>query len=264
MRDGANAAGWRSIGIAAVAAISLTGFALLSGRPTTAADAPAAKEAAAKAEREAAFRTARELLTPEPRPARPALPQSSLPLQLLDGERVALVGNSTAERMNLFGQFETLLHQRFPGKHLVVRNFARPADEVANRQRGGDYTALDDPLAAFGADTFMLFFGFNESFAGPQGVAEFRANYEKLLDELARRYPRDDSGAPPRFVIVSPIAVEPSGDPLLPDAAEQNATLALYRDAARDVAKARGIAFVDLLARPATSPSYRRRVRLPR
>ena len=265
MRDGANAVGWRRFGIAAVAGIGLTGIAWLAGRVTTAADETppavspedaaakaaaekAAKEKAAKDEREAAFRTARELLKPEPRPARPALPQSSLPLQQLDGERVALVGNSTAERMNLFGQFETLLHQRFPDKHLVVRNFARPADEVANRQRGGDYTALDDPLAAFGADTFLLFFGFNETFAGPEGVAEFRANYEKLLDDLARRYPRDDTGAPPRFVIVSPIAVEPSGDPLLPDAAEQNATLALYRDAARDVAKARGIAFVDLLA----------------
>ena len=216
MRDGANAVGWRRFGIAAVAGIGLTGIAWLAGRVTTAADETppavspedaaakaaaekAAKEKAAKDEREAAFRTARELLKPEPRPARPALPQSSLPLQLLDGERVALVGNSTAERMNLFGQFETLLHQRFPDKHLVVRNFARPADEVANRQRGGDYTALDDPLAAFGADTFLLFFGFNETFAGPEGVAEFRTNYEKLLDDLARRYPRDDTGAPPRL-----------------------------------------------------------------
>ena len=38
----------------------------------------------------------------------------------------------TAERMNLFGHFETMLHLRFPDKELVVRNFARPADEVAS------------------------------------------------------------------------------------------------------------------------------------
>ena len=57
MRDGANAAGWRSIGIAAVAAISLTGIAFVAGRPTTAADAPAAaspEDAAAKAAAEKA------------------------------------------------------------------------------------------------------------------------------------------------------------------------------------------------------------------
>jgi putative heme-binding domain-containing protein len=192
------------------------------------------------------FQTARELLALPPRPARPPLPPSRLPLELIDGERIAIVGNSTAERMNLFGHFESLLHERFPDKRLVVRNFARPADEVAVRERPWNYTTLDDPIAAFGADTYLLFFGFNESFAGPAGVEKFQANYEKLLDDMAKRYPRDDTKTPPRFVIVSPIAVEPSGDPLLPDADAQNANLALYRDAAREVAAARGIAFVDL------------------
>jgi putative heme-binding domain-containing protein len=192
------------------------------------------------------LKTAQEMLAVPQRPARPPLPPSSLPLQFLDGERVAFVGNSTAERMNLFGHFEALLHQRFPDKKLVVRNFARPADEVANRQRAGDYTKLDDPMKAFGADTYLLFFGFNESFTGPEGVNTFKANYGKLLDELAAKYPRDDTNASPRFVIVSPIAVESTGDPLLPDADAQNKNVVLYRDAARDVATKRGIAFVDI------------------
>jgi putative heme-binding domain-containing protein len=192
------------------------------------------------------FATARELLKLPPRPARPALPPSNLPLGLIDGERIAFVGNSTAERLDMFGTFETLLHERFPEKHLVVRNFARPADEVARRDRGGNYTALDDPLAAFGADTYLLFFGFNESFAGPAGVEPFTKQYERFLDSFAKQYPRDDTKAAPRFVIVSPIAVEPTGDPHMPDAEAQNKTLALYRDAAKAVATSRGIAFVDL------------------
>ena len=214
----------------------------------TARAAEAAKPDAANAENKEAdpFKAARELLAPQPRPARPALPPSALPLQFLDGERIALYGNSTAERMNLFGHFEALLHQRFPEKKLVVRNFARPADDVANRQRAGDYTKLDDPVAAFGADTYLLFFGFNESFAGPGAVETFKDGYLSLLDELAVKYPRDDTKAPPRFVIVSPMAVEPTGDPLMPDADAQNKTLAVYRDAARDVAAKRGLAFVDL------------------
>ena len=192
------------------------------------------------------LKTAREMLAVPARPARPALPPSGLPLAFIDGERIALVGNSTAERMNLFGHFEALLHQRFPSKKLVVRNFARPADEVANRQRSSDYTKLDDPMAAFGADTYVLFFGFNESFAGPEGVEQFKVAYGNLLAELAQKYPRDDTKAAPRFVIVSPMAVEATGDPLLPDANAQNKNLALYRDAARDVAAAKGLAFVDI------------------
>ena len=213
------------------------GIGLVAGHQTRADDKPTESDP---------FATAHALLKQPPRPARGQLPPSSLPLTLIEGERIALFGNSTAERMNLFGHFESLLHQRFPGKHLVVRNFARPADEVGNRQRPSDYTKLDDPLTAFGADTFFLFFGFNESFAGPEGVATFQADYEKLLDELARTYPRDDSGSSPRLVIVSPIAVESSGNPLLPDAIAQNQTLSRYRDAAKAVAAKRGIAFIDL------------------
>ena len=227
----------RRLGRIALAAGSATLCMVLAGFATTADDTPPAADPLA---------TAHELLAIPPRPARPPLPSGRLPLELVDGERIALIGNSTAERMNLFGHFESLLHQRFAGKHLVVRNFARPADEVANQQRPGDYTKLDDPLAAFGADTCLLFFGFNESFAGPGGAAKFAAQYEKFLDEFAARYPRDDTGAAPRFVIVSPIAVEPGDGPYLPDAAAQNDSLARYRDAARGVAEKRGIAFVDL------------------
>src|SRR5215218_4250652 len=130
------------------------------------------------------------ILKPEPRAKRPDLPPSKLPLEFIKGERIALVGNSTAERMNLFGHFETLLHLRFPDKELVVRNFARPAEEVAVHQRSADYTKIDDPLYAFGPDTFLCFFGFNESFKGPDGVEQFKKDYEKFLDEYAARYPR--------------------------------------------------------------------------
>jgi len=94
-----------------------------------------------------------DLLQPKPRPKRPDLPASKLPLEFIKHERIALVGNSLAERMNLYGHFETLLHLRFPEKELVVRNFGRPAEEVAIHQRSADYTKLDDPLYAFGPDT---------------------------------------------------------------------------------------------------------------
>ncbi len=187
-----------------------------------------------------------DLLKPKPRPPRAALSPSALPLEFIAHERIALVGNSLAERMNLYGYFESLLHSRFPQQELVFRNFGYPADEVGNRQRSNDYTSLDDPLQAFGPDTFLCFFGYNESFAGPAGINKFKADYDKFLAELARKYPRDDSGAVPRFVLVSPIAVEPTGDPLYPNARAQNANLKLYAQAAAEVAQKHNLAYVDL------------------
>ena len=204
----------------------------------------AASPAAAQPAREAA----QKALVPPPRPARPQLPPSTLPLAFLKNERVAFLGNSQAERMNLFGHFETLLHSRFPQQELVVRNFARPAEEVGVQQRSADYTLLDDPQRAFGADTYFCFFGFNESYAGPDGLDAFRQKYHQYLDAVAQRYPRDDTGAAPRFVIVSPIAFESSGDPLLPNAAPINDNLRLYSAAAAAVASERKVAFIDLFA----------------
>ncbi|MBA4190643.1 MAG: heme-binding protein [Planctomycetaceae bacterium] len=191
---------------------------------------------------------AEELLKTPPRPKKAELPPSKLPLMVTKGERIAFVGGSTAERFNLFGHFEALLHTRFPDKELVVRNFARPADEVALRQRPNDYTKLGDPMFAFNPDTIICFFGFNESFAGPEGVAKFKSDYEKLLDEYTTKYPRDDAGSKPRFVLVSPMAFEPTGDPFLPEGTKENANLKLYADATKEVAAKLNLAFIDLYA----------------
>ncbi|MGE0760314.1 MAG: SGNH/GDSL hydrolase family protein, partial [Pirellulaceae bacterium] len=174
------------------------------------------------------------------------LPPSQLPLKLVKGERIAFVGNSTAERMNLFGHFESLLHLRYPELNLVVRNFGRPADEVGIRQRSNDYDKLDDPLAVFQPDTFLCFFGYNESFAGKDGIEKFKAAYEQFLNQYADKYPRDDQGAKPRFVLISPIAFEATGNPLLPDGNAENANLALYTQAVAEVAKKHQLAFVDI------------------
>ena len=188
----------------------------------------------------------KDLLKPAARPKKADLSASTLPLQFIKGERIALIGNSTSERMNLFGHFETLLQARFPEKELVFRNFGRPADEVANRQRANDYTKLDDPLFTFNPDTFLCFFGFNESFAGPLGVEKFKADYEKFIDDYSQKYARDDSKSSPRFVIISPIAFESTGDSLLPEGKKENENLKLYADAAKTVATYRKIAFVDI------------------
>jgi putative heme-binding domain-containing protein len=168
-------------------------------------------------------------------------------------QRMAAVGNSLAERMNLFGNFETRLHLRHPSDNIRFRNFGWPADEVANRQRPSNYTTIDDPLKEFSPNLFLCFYGFNESFAGSdeKSVTQFIANYRKWIAELAASYTKD--GEPARFILVSPTAFESSGNPLHPDATERNASLSVYRDAIENLAKADGHRFVDLFTATSTA-----------
>ena len=159
-------------------------------------------------------------------------------------QRIAFVGNGLAERMNLFGHFETLLQTHFANDELVIRNFARPADEVGLRQRPNDYEKIDDPLAVFAPDAFLCFFGFNESFAGPGGIEKFKSDYKNYLNELTKKYSKD--GVAPQFVLVSPIAFEDTNNRNLPASAPINENLKLYSDAIRDFAASQNLPFVDL------------------
>ncbi len=193
----------------------------------------------------------KELLKHGPRPARPELAPSKLPMSWIRHERIALIGNSTAERMNLFGHFETYLHLATTDHELVVRNFGFPADEVANQQRSGNYDRLDDPLDTFGADTFLCFFGFNESFAGPDGVETFQASYRGFVERLLDKYRRDGTGAKGRVVLFTPIANEDPNDPLAPNAAELRANLESYSQAVQEVGRQLGVPVIDLFTESA-------------
>jgi putative heme-binding domain-containing protein len=168
------------------------------------------------------------------------------PLRIDEGQRIALVGNSLAERMNLYGHFETRIHIRHKERAAVVRNFGRPADEVANRQRPNNYTAIDDPLEVFAPNLFFCFFGFNESFAGTDAerLGKFQTDYRTYIEELKQRF--FNSGQPPRFVLVSPIAFESTGHRLQPSGVEENHQLAAYTEAIRELASREGLRFVDL------------------
>lgn len=177
---------------------------------------------------------------------RPSVLPSTLPLEFLPGEKVALVGNSLAERMNLFGHFETYLHLIHSDRNIIVRNFARPAEAVNNQQRSADYTAIDDPMKVFSADTYLCFFGFNESYSGIESVDEFKKQYNQYLDQITNLYPRGKSSPKARFVLISPIAFESADSRFLPNGTDENKRLAVYSVAVEQIAKDRKLAFVDL------------------
>jgi hypothetical protein len=60
-------------------------------------------------------------------------------VQLQKGDRVVVIGNTLAERMQHVGHWETLLHARFPELELVVRNLGWSADEITLRPRSKNF-----------------------------------------------------------------------------------------------------------------------------
>ncbi len=170
-------------------------------------------------------------------------------VEFAKGEKIAFLGSSLAERMNLFGNFEALIHANNSNQELIIRNFGRPAEAVDVQQRSADYTKLDDPQAVFGADTYLCFFGFNESFAGPEGVEKFKLDYVKYLNKTVLEYPRLNNGLAPRFILISPIAFETPAETLLPNGRTENENLRLYTQAVEEVAAQRKVPFVNLFER---------------
>lgn len=171
---------------------------------------------------------------------------NSLPLNFHEQERVVMVGGSLAERMNLYGYFETLLHTRFADKQVKFRNFGWPTDEVGNQQRPDNYTKIDDPLAVFSPELFLCFFGGNERFAGeaPESLESFQKQYKQWIADTTKRFSKD--GKEPRFVLISPIAFEMTNDKHLPKGTQDNQQLAAYTKAVKQVADDLSLPFVDL------------------
>lgn len=177
--------------------------------------------------------------------AAPAAGSSAL--ELRSGDRICLVGNTFAERFQLFGYFESGLLAAFPDLELSVRNLAWSADETALRPRPLDFGAVDRHLEARGADVVLLFYGANESFAGDKGLPAFRNDLGRLLRHVSKQL--YNGAEPARIALVSPIPQQalPSGRGLDAAAVERrNADLRAYAEAAEAVAVEHDVPFLDV------------------
>lgn len=165
-------------------------------------------------------------------------------LELNKGDRIIIIGNTLAERMQYYGHFETLLHSRFPELELVVHDLGWSADEVALRPRQARFNDHGHRLQDEKPDVLIAAFGFNESFAGPAGLPKFRRDLEKFLrDSAATKY---NGKAAPKVVLLSPIAQEDTKDPHLADGKKNNENIKLYADAMAELARQHGAIYVDL------------------
>ena len=165
-------------------------------------------------------------------------------LELSAGDHVSIIGNALADRMQHSGWLETLIAKKFADQQISFRNLAVAADEVATWHRSQDFGTRNQWLTWTQADVIFAFYGFNESFKGADGLAKFKSDLDKFLQDAAKQN-YGGKGAP-RLVLLSPIANEKHQDPNFPDPAANNANLKLYSDAMAEVAKANNAQFVDL------------------
>ncbi|NNE01265.1 MAG: hypothetical protein HKN47_28460 [Pirellulaceae bacterium] len=177
-----------------------------------------------------------------PRAAAATPIDTELPLTIQPGARIALIGNMLLERAQYFGHLETLLHQRYPKHELVIRNLAWPADTADLQPRPDNFADVQQHLAHEKIDIIFASFGFNESFAGPDGVAMFQENLTKFLGDLKTKAFNGKSA--PKIVLLSPIANENVTG--VPAADLNNANIKLYSQSMSQIAKDLKIGFVDL------------------
>ncbi|MEZ5040158.1 MAG: c-type cytochrome [Saprospiraceae bacterium] len=191
-------------------------------------------------------------------------------LKINKGDHIVLIGNNLGSRMMNYGHFETEMQLRYPDSLLYIRNMCDGGNTPGFRPHSGRVspwafpgaerfqTELAHPSGSEGhfetpdqwitrleADVILAFFGYNESFQGPEGLENYKAELEAfILHTLSQKYNGD---TPPRLAIVSPIAFEDLSDKYdYPDGQKENANLALYTEAMREVAAKTQVHFVDV------------------
>ena len=206
------------------------------------------------------------------------LPLSVLakPINLPSNSRIVLIGGGLGARMANFDHFETELHSRYPKHQLFIRNMCdegntpgfrphsarkspwafpgaekfQPLSDAKDRWGSGNvgngfYKSPDEWLTTLKPNLIIGFFGYTESFGGPQNLESFKAELTGLIKHTAAT--TYNGKKPSRFVLVSPTAFQNlSALHGTPNGIEENINLALYTNAMKEVAKEHEVPFVDV------------------
>ena len=162
--------------------------------------------------------------------------------ELRSGDRVVFLGSAVVEREQLAGYWETALTSAFPDRDVTFRNLGWSGDTVWGEARASfdtqreGYQRLLDRTRACKPTVIFLGYGTNESFAGAAGLPAFRAQLNKLLDDLTPTKARFVLLAPPQFEADSWRAG---------NLKERQHDLQVYTDAMREIAGKRGAQFVE-------------------
>lgn len=164
-------------------------------------------------------------------------------LELKKGDKIVYIGNTLAERMQYFPHFETRLQARFPELNLTVRDLGWSADELTLRPRSKDFEDHATRLADHAPDVIFAFFGFNESFAGKDGLPQFEKDLEQFIKDTKETKYR---GKTPQLVLISPIPHEDMHSRFLPDGKQNNENIAAYTKLMAAVAERNEVPFADM------------------
>ena len=176
-----------------------------------------------------------------PRPESTSPVDTQLPLKVEPGMSIALIGNTLLDRSQDFGYLETLIQQAYPAHRLTVRNLAWSADSLHYQPRPANFADTDQHLVFVKADIIFAAYGFNESFAGPDGLAEFKTKLTEFVQASKAKTFNGKKG--PQLVLLSPIASENITEV---DAAKNNKNIRLYTRAISEVAKMQKVGFINV------------------
>ncbi|MDB9741846.1 plastocyanin/azurin family copper-binding protein [Akkermansiaceae bacterium] len=208
-------------------------------------------------------------------PANPVARKLAIPgqppaaLEMSKDMHIAFIGGGLGSRMNLYSEFETELQRRYPELNLYIRNMCFegntpafrphpsrnshvvvpgaetfiPAEYQVKASTKGHYEMPDQWLTRHKVDTVIGFFGYSESFQGPEGLENYKKELRTFIEHtLKQQY----SGKQVQLAIVGPAAFENLSAKLdLPNGEKENKNLELYTKAMAEVCKEEGILFVD-------------------
>ena len=193
-------------------------------------------------------------------------------LNLQPNDHIILVGGNLCSQMEEYGHLETELYLRYPEHDLTFRNLCDPGDTPGFRPHSarmsswvypgaekhyegtgldrsddteGEFPTVEAWLEELEADVILGFFGYSESFGGPERVEAFKADLKSWVDfTLLSEYNGESA---PRIVLVSPTAYQDKSAVMdLPDGSLENENLRTYTDAIREVAAETGVGFLDV------------------
>lgn len=168
----------------------------------------------------------------------PPAPFSDGKFSLGSDEVVVFIGQENLVREAKSGEIESRLATAFADKRPAFRSMAWEADTVHEQWRDLNFGPWKGQLETVGATTLILQFGQAEALQGQGGLARFKADYHKLLDDLSRHTPR--------ILLLSPAGfMASSRSPDLRTPAKL-ADLAAYAAAVAEIAQQRGLPYVNL------------------
>ena len=169
--------------------------------------------------------------------------ESAPTFQLVNDDRVVLLGDTFFERAQRYGWLETAIQLQFPKENIGFRNLGWSGDTVFAESRGifdppaKGYARMLEQVRDLKPTVVMLNYGGNEAFNGPEYIDTFVKQYGQLLDDL--------SSTKARLVLVSPLPLFNAGSPL-PKPDQHNAVRKQFVAAVQQLAKDRSLHFIDV------------------